>query len=142
MANFRVQLEQLAPNVSLSVELPHNGNGNLYQARTTLEDGLIFYGRAETEDDAVLKCCQKAVKHLQKSQDNWNANNNRNYANSSRPPRKCQPAMNRRNDENMRPPRRAGSKASTRELELRSEMGDVLDRVLEWNRRYGPRKPR
>ena len=28
-------------------------------------------------------------------------------------------------------------KVSKRELELRSEMGDVLDRVAQWNSRYG-----
>ena len=50
----------------------------------------------------------------------------------------------RRDDEqqihHQNPPRsttRPNSKASSRELELRNDnMGDVLDRVLEWNRRY------
>jgi hypothetical protein len=69
MANFRQQLEDLNPNVSLSVELPNNGNGNLFQARTTVAEGVIFYGRADTEEEAILKCCQKAVKHLVKNND-------------------------------------------------------------------------
>ena len=67
MEDFRQKLEKLNPNVTLSVELPHNGNGNLYQARTTISDGLIFYGRGDSEEDAIIKCCQKAVKHLMKN---------------------------------------------------------------------------
>ena len=67
MEDFRQKLEKLNPNVTLSVELPHNGNGNLYQARTTIADGLIFYGRGDSEEDAIIKCCQKAVKHLMKN---------------------------------------------------------------------------
>ena len=89
MADFRVQLEKLHPNVSLSVELPHNGNGNLFQVRTTLSDGLIFYGRSELEEEAVFKCCQKAVKHLQKNHEinymhNASASNNSNQHQTTR----------------------------------------------------------
>ena len=69
MENLREKLERLNPNATLSVELPHKGNGNLYQARTTTSDGLIFYGRGDSEEDAMIKCCQKAVKHLTKSND-------------------------------------------------------------------------
>ena len=69
MEDVRQKLEKLNPNVTLSVELPHNGNGNLYQARTTISDGLIFYGRGESEEDAIIKCCQKAVKHLMRNND-------------------------------------------------------------------------
>ena len=69
MENLREKLEKLNPNATLSVELPHKGNGNLYQARTTTSDGLIFYGRGDSEEDAMIKCCQKAVKHLTKSND-------------------------------------------------------------------------
>ena len=147
MADFRVQLEKLHPNVSLSVELPHNGNGNLFQVRTTLSDGLIFYGRSELEEEAVFKCCQKAVKHLQKNHEinymhNASASNNSNQHQTTR---KRQPPPSRRRDDEQQihhqnPPRsttRPNSKASSRELELRNDnMGDVLDRVLEWNRRY------
>ena len=139
MADFRVLLEKLHPNVSLSVELPHSGNGNLFQVRTTLSDGLIFYGRAEMEEEAILKCCQKAVKHLQKNHEanymhNAASNSNQHQQNT----RKRQPPPSRRRDEQqVHPPRsRPNTKASSRELELRTEMGDVLDRVIEWNRRY------
>ena len=70
MEDYRRKLEQLNPNVTLSVELPHAGNGDLYQVRTTIADGLIFYGRATTEEEAIVKCCQKAVKHLMKNNNN------------------------------------------------------------------------
>ena len=135
MADFRVQLEKLHPNVSLSVELPHNGNGNLFQVRTTLSDGLIFYGRAELEDEAILKCCQKAVKHLQKNHEtNYNSNQHQQTTRKRQPPA---PPSRRRDEQQVHPPRsRPNTKASSRELELRTEMGDVLDRVIEWNRRY------
>lgn len=69
---FRKQLEELIPSVTLSVEMPFPGNGNLYQVRTTVSD-LIFYGRASTEDEAVVKCCKKAVAHIQQ---HWDRNNN------------------------------------------------------------------
>ena len=111
MEDFRSKLEEMCPNVTLSVELPHNGNGNVYQARTTLAEGLIFYGRAETEEDAILKCCSKAVKHLQK-----NGPETQPKSASRAPSRKPE--------------------ISKREMELRGEMGDVLDRVAQWNSRY------
>ena len=94
------------------------------------------------EEEAILKCCQKAVKHLQK---NHEANYMHNAASNSnqhqQTTRKRQPPPSRRRDEQqVHPPRsRPNSKVSNRELELRNEMGDVLDRVQEWNRRYEER---
>ena len=147
MEDFRRKLEELNPNVSLSVELPHSGNGDLYQVRTTIADGLIFYGRATTEDEAIIKCCQKAVKHLMK-------NNNNNVEEESRcsvkrggPPKQPQsPARQPRRSRDNRPQHGHGSGGhgergrtsviSSRELELRNEMGSVLDRVAEWSRYY------
>ena len=120
---------------------------HIFSARTTLTDGLIFYGRAESEDAAILKCCQKAVKHLQKNQEVNNLNYNLNHC-QQQPIRKRQQSSatvnnNRRKNESPRPPKRPpSSKASSRELELRSEMGDVLDRVSEWSRRYESRNER
>ena len=147
MEDFQQKLEELNPNVTLSVELPHNGNGNLYQARTTVTDGVIFYGRGDSEEDAIIKCCQKAVKHLMKNNDSFTdqqdhlsrttrgkqSRNSCQTFSKKRQPRTFSPA---------RPPRRSTEdsnkkgKSSTRELELRGEMGDVLDRVAQWNSRY------
>jgi len=152
MENLREKLERLNPNATLSVELPHKGNGNLYQARTTTSDGLIFYGRGDSEEDAMIKCCQKAVKHLTKSNDTVPApqekfarrgsgkgNGSRQSQLSSQTRRRNMPRIM----SPARPPRRSAEepmkqrKVSKRELELRSEMGDVLDRVAQWNSRYG-----
>ena len=157
MEDFRAQLEELNPNVTLSVELPHNGNGNLFQARTTISDGLIFYGRADSEEEAILKCCQKAVKHLVKNQEIASLNNN-NVApkkSSGRNESSSKRSNGRRRNNHIyeedcrwydaqfpkdsksetRPPYRK-SELNKREIELRSEMGDVLDRVAQWNSRY------
>lgn len=158
MEDFRQKLEKLNPNVTLSVELPHNGNGNLYQARTTIADGLIFYGRGDSEEDAIIKCCQKAVKHLMKndsttdqldnhSQARWGGGNGNN---GRLPSQKSSQTKNRNSQRQQqpqtlspaRPPRRSAEdktksgKIAKRELELRSEMGDVLDRVAQWSSRY------
>merc|ERR1712080_8491 len=61
--NLRRQLEELYPSGSLSIELPSAGNGNLYQVRTTIYSE-IFYGRSLSEREAIDKCCQKAIKHI------------------------------------------------------------------------------
>ncbi len=124
--NSRRHLEALVPNVTFSVELPHNGNGNLYQARTTVSEGLIFYGRADSEESAILKCCQKAVKHLMKSEDLRSK-----QSQASRGPV-------RKSGGNGNAPRKSAMSAgiSSREMELRSEMGDVLDRVAQWSSKY------
>ena len=147
MEDFQQKLEELNPNVTLSVELPHNGNGNLYQARTTVTDGVIFYGRGDSEEDAIIKCCQKAVKHLMKNNDSITdqqdhlsrtgrgkqSRNSTKTFSKKRQPQTFSPS---------RPPRRSTEdptkkcKSGTRELELRGEMGDVLDRVAQWNSRY------
>ena len=54
------------------MELPFQGNGFLYQVRTTV-NGLVFYGRAATEEEAVVKCCKKAIGHIDQQRDK-NAN--------------------------------------------------------------------
>lgn len=134
MEDFRSQLEELNPYVTLSVELPHNGNGNLYQARTTTDDGLIFYGRASNEEEAIAKCCQKAVKHLNKIQEQPTTRPpSRNASSTSK--RNPKPARNPVQAEPSRPPRRS-NECSKREQELRCEMGDVLDRVAQWSSKY------
>ena len=56
--DFRELMEKLMPSATFMVELPFAGNGNLFQARTTVFSE-VFYGRAETEDEAVKKCCKK-----------------------------------------------------------------------------------
>lgn len=126
-----MKLEQLNPNASLSVELPHSGNGGLYQARTTISDGLVFYGRAESEDEAVMRCCQKAVKHLIKNNAMCIAPMPQQHPPSlmvSRPPiRRPAPVME---------VEKCRKKISECEKELRNEMADVLDRVAQWSSRY------
>ena len=136
MEDYRRKLEQLNPNVTLSVELPHQGNGDLFQVRTTIADGLIFYGRATTEDEAILKCCQKAVKHLLKNNNNLIASETHHHSRrqSSKPPQSPARPPSRRSRETPRPHPHRG--LSSREAELRNEMGSVLDRVAEWSRYY------
>lgn len=56
-------LEELNPSSTFLVELPFSGNGNLYQVRTTISNE-VFYGRAETEEEAVAKCCKKATRFI------------------------------------------------------------------------------
>ena len=67
-AQFRRRLEEAIPSATLSVELPFQGNGFLYQVRTTV-NGLVFYGRAATEEEAVVKCCKKAIGHIDQQRD-------------------------------------------------------------------------
>ena len=43
------------------------GNGFLYQARTAVS-GVVFYGRSSVEDEAVVKCCKKAINHILQTQ--------------------------------------------------------------------------
>ena len=132
MEDYRRKLEKLNPNVTLSVEMPHAGNGDLFQVRTTVSDGLVFYGRASTEDEAILKCCQKAVKHLLKTNNNV-APETHHHSRAPRGPSSKEPRSP------ARPPRRNRETPrgfSSREEELRHEMGSVLDRVAEWSRYY------
>ena len=136
MEDFRRKLEQLNPNVTLSVELPHQGNGDLFQARTTIADGLIFYGRATTEDEAILKCCQKAVKHLLKNNNNLNVSETHSRRSSSSKQQSPARPPSRRNRETPRLSSHPRRGLSSREEELRNEMGSVLDRVAEWSRYY------
>ena len=136
MEDFRRKLEQLNPNVTLSVELPHQGNGDLFQVRTTIADGLIFYGRATTEDEAILKCCQKAVKHLLKNNNNINVSETHSRRSSSSKQQSPARPPSRRNRETPRLSSHPRRGLSSREEELRNEMGSVLDRVAEWSRYY------
>ena len=136
MEDYRRKLEQLNPNVTLSVELPHQGNGDLFQARTTIADGLIFYGRATTEDEAILKCCQKAVKHLLKNNNNLNVSETHSRRSSSSKQQSPARPPSRRNRETPRLSSHPRRGLSSREEELRNEMGSVLDRVAEWSRYY------
>ena len=136
MEDYRRKLEQLNPNVTLSVELPHQGNGDLFQVRTTIADGLIFYGRATTEDEAILKCCQKAVKHLLKNNNNINVSETHSRRSSSSKQQSPARPPSRRNRETPRLSSHPRRGLSSREEELRNEMGSVLDRVAEWSRYY------
>ena len=61
--NYRAMLEELNPSSTFLVELPFSGNGNLYQVRTTISNE-VFYGRAETEEEAIAKCCKKATRFI------------------------------------------------------------------------------
>ena len=152
MEDYRRKLEQLNPNVTLSVELPHVGNGDLYQVRTTIADGLIFYGRATTEEEAIVKCCQKAVKHLMKNNNNVEEDVRSGQKRGGGPPPKQpqSPARPPRRSRENRTQHGSGGQGSiearraaisSRELELRNEMGSVLDRVAEWSRYYDREGP-
>ncbi len=55
------ELRRLLPSASLSTEPPSAGNGNMFQARTTVA-GEVFIGRGATEAEARDKCCRKAVR--------------------------------------------------------------------------------
>ena len=146
MEDYRRKLEQLSPNVTLTVELPHSGNGDLYQVRTTIAGGVIFYGRASSEDEAILKCCQKAVKHLMKNNNNnveveeYRGHRRERHTSKQQPLSPVRPPRRRDRDREVktREYENGGrpSRVSARELELRNEMGSVLDRVAEWSRYY------
>ena len=128
-ASYRRQLEELNPSATLSVELPYQGNGNLYQVRTTVS-GLVFYGRAATEEEAVVKCCRKAVGHMHQ---HWDRNSNcprepdRERAIPATPAAPAAPSA-------------AQDRRLRREQELRSEMGSVM--AMLDRRSRGPEPPR
>lgn len=146
--DFRRQLEALNPSATLSVELPFQGNGYLYQVRTTVS-GLVFYGRALTEEEAVLKCCKKAVGHISMNYDK-NSNCPREVnretpapetpaAAASAVPSRPTATQSRRPDRRQRPVAPppppstyhpvgpgANNRRVERERELRSEMGNVM----------------
>ncbi|TRY70366.1 hypothetical protein TCAL_05452 [Tigriopus californicus] len=61
--DFKVQLQELHPSAQLRVELPFDNNGNMYQVRTVVSEE-VFIGRATTEEEAIDKCCRKAVRFI------------------------------------------------------------------------------
>lgn len=61
--DFKVQLLKLHPAAQLRVELPFENNGNMYQVRTVVSEE-VFIGRATTEEEAIEKCCRKAVRFI------------------------------------------------------------------------------
>lgn len=60
---FQAELEMLHPSAEISVELPFKGNGNMFQVRTVVSEET-FIGRASTMEEALAKCCKKAVKFI------------------------------------------------------------------------------
>ena len=68
LSDARLELERLFPTAELSVELPFAGNGHMYQIRTSIGQE-VFIGRAATREEAVLKCCTKAVKFVKQYYD-------------------------------------------------------------------------
>ena len=77
------------------------GNGFLHQARTSVS-GLVFYGRASTEDEAVVKCCKKAINHILQQKPETNANCQREP--NREPPRSAAPATANGMANGRRPP--------------------------------------
>jgi hypothetical protein len=63
LADLRL-LRRLRPDAELSSELPSEGNGNVYQVRTSLA-GEVFIGRGASETEAIGRCCKKAVRFIQ-----------------------------------------------------------------------------
>jgi len=61
--DYQAELELLHPSAEISVELPFKGNGNMFQVRTVVSDET-FIGRASTMEEALAKCCKKAVKFI------------------------------------------------------------------------------
>jgi len=73
--DLKRRLTDLNPSGTISVELPFQGNGFLYQARTAVS-GVVFYGRSSVEDEAVVKCCKKAINHILQTQQQVDRNGN------------------------------------------------------------------
>ena len=71
--DYRALLTKLAPAHTFSVEMPYAGNGNLFQVRTSIL-GEVFFGRADTEDEAIVKCCKKATKFVLQQREGVGAN--------------------------------------------------------------------
>ncbi len=152
---YRSQLEKLQPNATLSVELPCSGTGNNYQVRTTISGGVVFYGRADTEDEAVSRCCKKAVAYILKHQvgaggatsapsassavesvSKWRPLNSSTPASSSAASSKRSSLQHHQGRYDQQP--RSSGGLNKREVELRDELADVLDRVASWSRSHDP----
>ena len=71
--DYHALLTKLCPTHTFSVEMPYAGNGNLFQVRTTIL-GEVFFGRADTEEEAIVKCCKKATKFVLQQRDGPVAN--------------------------------------------------------------------
>jgi len=61
--DYQAELEMLYPSAEVSVELPFKGNGNMFQVRTVISDET-FIGRGPNMEEAMSKCCKKAVKFI------------------------------------------------------------------------------
>jgi hypothetical protein len=164
-------LTSLYPSMSLSVELPTSGSGNLYQVRTAvlvsyfrsaekfvsafhrvpcLKD-VVFFGRAETEEEAVARCCKKAATFLEQKSAKARPSERvsacvvgDSFPGSRRltrpqPPRARGPeraAASGPREAPCPPDAHLEARRRARELEMRSTLlGGVLDRVDAWNRR-------